>query len=71
MNVARIPDGVIARGGPLNGRTLPLFYDPLDPPDRLEHHDEAGRHICTPRPLGDADDGPLWLYVYLRTEPLS
>ena len=71
MHVPRIPNGIIVRGGPLDGRTLPLLSDPLDTPTRIEHHDGAGVHIYTARPLGDEDEGPLWLYVHLRTEPQS
>ncbi|MGW4541595.1 hypothetical protein ACWEOP_27475 [Streptomyces chartreusis] len=72
MSVPYIPDGVLLRGGPYDGVTLPLLGDdPFSPADVLAYEDDAGRHVYTPRPLGDADDGPLWLYVYLRTEPLS
>ncbi|MFJ4368860.1 hypothetical protein ACIP4S_32655 [Streptomyces chartreusis] len=69
MDVSRIADGIIACGGPIDGRTLPLLGDPLDPPDKLIHQDADGSHIYTPRPLAHEDDGPLWLYVYLCTEP--
>ncbi|MFK0125565.1 hypothetical protein ACIQSP_19900 [Streptomyces nigra] len=72
MSVPYIPDGVLLRGGPYDGRILPLLGDdPFSPADVLAYHDDDGRHVYTPRPLGGDDDGPLWLYVYLRTEPLS
>ncbi|WP_432194390.1 hypothetical protein [Streptomyces sp. bgisy027] len=71
MSAPYIPDGVILRGGPYDGRTLPLLGDPLCPADVLAYHDDADRHVHTPRPLVEEDDGPLWLYVCLRTEPLS
>jgi hypothetical protein len=65
-----IPDGIVAQGGSLDGRTLPLFKDPLNPPDKLVHQVGDGtQEIYTPRQLGAADEGPLWAYVYLRTEP--
>jgi hypothetical protein len=69
-HVQRIPDGIIAQGGSLDGRTFPLFDDPLNPPGQLIHQDGCGmQEVYTPRPRLDADDGPLWVYVYLRTEP--
>lgn len=61
---------ILLKGGPLDGRTLPLYRDPLAPPDTVLYGVEAGlRAVYTPRPNGDSDDGPLWIYVYLRTEP--
>ncbi|MGW4876560.1 hypothetical protein ACWEPI_08390 [Streptomyces sp. NPDC004262] len=69
MNDLRIPDGILVSGGPLDGRTLPLYGDPLSPPDSLRHQDAEGVHVYTPRPLGGAAHGSLWLYVYIRTEP--
>lgn len=70
VDLSSIPGGIIVRGGPLDGRALPLFSNPLDPPDRLLHQDGGVDHIYTPRPLGHEDDGPLWLYVYLGSEPI-
>ncbi|MEU0783268.1 hypothetical protein ABZ341_17055 [Streptomyces sp. NPDC006173] len=70
MHLPQIADGIILRGGPVDGRTLPLTGDPLNPPDVVVHQDAEGQHIYTPRPLADEDDGPLWMYVFLRTEPL-
>lgn len=70
MPIDQIPDGIIAQGGPLDGETFPLYGDPLNPPDVLCCADGEGmRAIYSPRPRTDADDGPLWVYVYLRTEP--
>jgi len=70
VDTTRIPDGILAQGGPLDGRTFPLFGDPLSPPDQLIHQDGNGmQDVYTPRPRTGADDGPLWVYVYLRTEP--
>lgn len=70
MSDERIPDGIIVQGGSLDGRTLPLHGDPLDPPQVLKHDVGDGRReVYSPRPRGDADDGPLWVYAYVWTEP--
>ncbi|MFJ1650072.1 hypothetical protein ACIOC2_01390 [Streptomyces sp. NPDC088337] len=70
MPLDRIEDGIVVQGGTLDGRTLPLFKDPFDPPGTLIHQDGSGmQEIYTPRARTAADDGPLWVYVYLRTEP--
>lgn len=70
MTTPPVPNAIIIRGGPLDGRLFGLF-DPLTPPSALRHDDAEGQHFYTPRPLVDKDDGPLWEYVYLRTQPAS
>lgn len=63
-----IESGVVLQGGPADGRVLPLPGDPLAPATFLTFCDEAGNHVYSPRPRMDADDGPLWVYTYMRTE---
>jgi hypothetical protein len=66
-----IPDGILVQGGPIDGRTLPLSGDPLNPPDKLIYAvSETQQAVYTPRARTEADDGPLWVYVYVRTEPV-
>jgi hypothetical protein len=61
----RITDGLLVQGGSLDGRTFPLNGDPLSPPQMLIHNVGGGQQeMYSPRPRGDADDGPLWVYVY-------
>lgn len=64
---------VTLTGGPLDGKTLPVSGDPMDPPDRVvaplppENELQA---IYSPRVNTGSEGGP-WVYQYIRTELAS
>ncbi|GFE19996.1 hypothetical protein [Streptomyces nigrescens] len=63
---------VTLTGGPLDGKTLPVSGDPMEPPDRLVAQlppENDLQAIYSPRVNTDPDGGP-WLYQYIRTEPV-
>ncbi|OMI34347.1 hypothetical protein [Streptomyces sparsogenes] len=63
---------VTLTGGPLDGKTLPVSGDPMEPPDSVvvqlppENQLQA---VYTPRVNTDPEGGP-WVYQYIRTEPV-
>jgi len=61
------------RGGSHDGKTIPVPGDPTDPPGAV-HVSPPGSpeltEVYTPR-LNPDDHGPIWLYVYIRTDGTS
>ncbi|MBI0293266.1 hypothetical protein JBE04_01825 [Streptomyces sp. PRKS01-29] len=63
---------VTLAGGPLDGKTLPVTGDPMEPPDRVVVQlppESELQAIYSPRVNTGPDGGP-WVYQYIRTEPV-
>lgn len=58
------------RGGSHDGKTIPVTGDPMTPPDVVyvaPPDSPELREVYTPRPNPEGH-GPIWLYVYIRTD---